>query len=129
MLDKLPQVLLDAVNEASAKIGAERAMIALQGIIHLSYPIRIIDGVLRQEVIDGINHIMKTNEVEAIALPFIEKVETRFPGTFELDEEDLNEGEFDATSPVELDETPADVVDDEDLVPVVSPRRRKKSDG
>ncbi|WLR91017.1 hypothetical protein [Shinella zoogloeoides] len=120
--EQLPELLGAALVEASAKIGPERALIALQGIVHNAKPIRVIDGVLRKETIEAVEKAVQVSGIETIVGAFVEKVEHRFPGTFEVDEDDdVIAGEL----PVA--EAPADI--DEDLVPVVAPRRKRRTDG
>ena len=79
-------------------------------------------GTLRQETLDAVAKAVEVSGIETLIGAFVEKVEMRFPGTFQEDADDLNEGEYDAGTPTEL-------TDAEDLEPVVSPRRRKKADG
>lgn len=86
MFDKLPEVLAERVMEASEKIGAERALIALQGIVMLAKTIRIVDGVLRQETIDAVEKSVKVSGLDTLVAAYVEKVEHRFPGTFAADE-------------------------------------------
>lgn len=99
-LSKLPEVLVEKITEASVQIGPERALIALQGLVHTVMPLRIIDGVLRDETVDATLAAVKASGVDNVVLAYIEKVETRFPGIFleEDDDDDLEESE-DAPKP------------------------------
>lgn len=99
MLDKLPEVLVERVLEASEKIGPERALIALQGIVMLSKTIRIIDGVLRQETVDAVQKAIEVSGLDTLVSAYVEKIEARFPNTFAAE---VDEGEYVEVTPVEL---------------------------
>lgn len=88
MLDKLPEVLAERLMEVAEKVGPERAMIALQGLVNLNKTICLIDGVLRQETIDAVNHTIKVSGLDTLVAAYQEKIEHRFPGTFAVDEPD-----------------------------------------
>lgn len=124
--EQLPELLTAALVEASAKIGPERALIALQGIVHNAKSIRIIDGALRKETVEAVTKAIEVSGIETLVSAYVEKIENRFPGTFEVDEkDDAIDGELPlAEEPVEVTE-----VDPEDLEPVVAPRRKKTGNG
>lgn len=85
---KLPEVLTEQLIQATAVIGPERALIALQGLVHSVKPIRIIDGVLRSETVDAVNAFLKINSVEALVLMYRDKIEDRFGRVFEEEDDD-----------------------------------------
>lgn len=75
----LPEEIRVVFDEAEQKIGFERAMIALQGIIHQIEAIRFISGQVRQETIDAFEKAIATCGVEQIVERFITKLKSRFP--------------------------------------------------
>lgn len=87
-IDKLPTALVEKIAEANIKIGPERALIALQGMVHGKKPLRIIDGVLRSETIDAVNEFLKTATVEDLVIGYQLRLEDRFPGLFEDEDGD-----------------------------------------
>jgi len=101
-LSKLPEALVEKIAEASVKIGSERALIALQGLVHVVAPLRIIDGVLRDETVDATLAAVKVSGIDNVVGAYVEKIEMRFPGIFqEEDDDDPKEEELeDASKPM-----------------------------
>ncbi|WP_456868350.1 hypothetical protein [Galbibacter sp. BG1] len=93
-LSKLPEALVEKIAEASVKIGSERALIALQGLVHGVMPLRIIDGVLRDETVNATLAAVKASGIDNVVYAYIEKIEMRFPGIFQNEDDDLEEEEL-----------------------------------
>jgi lysozyme family protein len=77
-MNRLPEDVREIVNEAASKIDPIRAVIALQGVLHRTSQLRVIDGVIRQETLDAI----ATTDPGDLIDRYVAHVEARFPGTF-----------------------------------------------
>lgn len=86
---ELPIELTETIIHASTVIGAERAMIALQGLVHTGKKLTLIDGVLRHEAIVAVRIATINWGVERLVQLYQERLTARFPElVFSQDDED-----------------------------------------
>lgn len=88
-LSELPVELHDILTEAEAKIGAVRAVIALQGVVYRFHSIRFIDGSLSDETISAANVVSIKIGRQRLAELVREHVTGRFPTEFAPQPEDV----------------------------------------
>lgn len=78
-LGELPLPLVEALTGASEKIGAQRAMIALQGIAHEFRSHARIDGVLREETVIAVRIASVVIGVDRLVDRYNALLQERFP--------------------------------------------------
>jgi hypothetical protein len=85
------ELIAAAVAEAEEKIGRQRAVIALQGLVHEYQPLRVINGEVSEETALAISIVAHKLGADRLVELYQAKLEARFPAEFASVEEPVEE--------------------------------------